>query len=245
MNVFTKDEYKSLIDDVKQKIEKNFADDLFGLILVGSVASGKHIPGESDCNLVMVMKDSTPEHEFAVMQKLSKLQAKYLDDPLFASMFDLHVYFEKEIPTSAEENKFNWVHALNAKEGKVLMGENPFASLDIPEELVRLSAQGMMQSNMEALKDLLLLSQQEDELDTAFIAVDTVLRCATAFLYANGHTGVNKGVTPDVFTENFKDLVDPELLHRAHRIRLGSKEETIDGFVEQALEFCLNLTKAR
>ncbi len=102
----------------------------------------------------------------------------------------------------------------------------------------------MVRKNVEELKDLLLLREEDEDLDIVRIAVDTTLRCAVSYLNAQGIFDIPKSIAPDAVDEHLKGKFDTEVIHRAHRLRLASKEETTDGFVEAAFAFCMELVKS-
>lgn len=241
--MFMRDEYQNLIDEFTKDVKDGLLDLIDCLLLVGSVVTQEHIAGESDCDFLIVLKDDASDENFEKsMEKISDIVAKYLEDPLYGSLIDVEVLGDDEVPQSGEDTDFPWTKILVAQQGKALIGENPFAKIDIKEENIKSSAKEMARVYYEHMKEIPDL-EDADEYDKLYLTVDAVLGCGCAYLYYLGERDFYRSSAIILFEDKYRDRIDVEPIQISHRLRLAAKTVNTEGFLQKSLNFCEEVMK--
>jgi len=245
IEMFTRDEYKNLIDAFTKDVKERLTSEVKSLLLVGSVAAGEHIAGESDCDFVLILKDNacSPNAIHDTLTKIRDVINTYLEDPLFSSLIDVEVISENDVPTGDNDTKYPWTKVLVAKNGKVLIGDNPFNNIEVKEEKIKESARKMALEYYNQMKDLVLFPQADDYQQT-FMAVELVLGAACAYLYYNGERNFYRSNAIILFEEKYKDKIDITPVQISHRLRLAAKSEDIKDFIPKSMAFCRTVVNA-
>ena len=235
-------EYKMFIKKYSKTISQQLKDELVGLVLYGSLTMNSFIPGESDCNFFLVLKDEEPSAFKETFKKLEKINEGFMNDPLFMTLLDLTVVHES-ILKSGDFQKLSAIKAYMAKtNGKVFGGTNPFESLDIPEEALKADGKQLaMTAYYRYLNDLLSLrwgsyDPSEAEFEKSLIAMDTVFQVTQGVLWYLGERGFSKNDTIILVEEKYSDKLQKQVLKDAEAVRLGS---TVDyaQFLESVPEY--------
>ncbi|MHA1668578.1 MAG: nucleotidyltransferase domain-containing protein [Candidatus Heimdallarchaeaceae archaeon] len=236
---FTRDEYQNLIDEFSKDIKENLKAEVKSLLLVGSVSKKEHIAGESDCDFLIVIneKASAGDKLHKTLEKIGKIITKYLEDPLFASLIDVEILEESDIPKGKESSLYPWTKIIMAQNGKALIGDNPFAKIEVKDEDLKQSAKAMARTFFNQMKDLIIF-QQDDEYQQLFIAVEAVLGCACAYLYYHGEKEFFRSTAHMLFEEKYKEKINIEPVLTSNRLRLAAKSVDTTHFIPSALAFC-------
>jgi len=237
--MFTRDEYKNLIEAFTKDVKERLSEETKSLLLVGSVAAGEHIAGESDCDFILVLKESacTPETIHGTLTKIRDVINVYFEDPLFSSLIDVEVISESDIPIASSSGKYPSTKILVAKNGKTLVGSNPFKDITVNDDDIKEAARKMALNYYNQMKDLVLFPQA-DEYQQTYMAVELVLGAACAYLYFNGERDFYRSNAIILFEEKYKDKIDISAVQTSHRLRLAAKSENTKDFISKAMSFC-------
>lgn len=236
--MFTKDEYKGLIDSFTKDVKSNLSNEIESLLLVGSVAVGEHIAGESDCDFLLILKtDAAKENAmYETMNKVSQILHTYLEDPLYSALIDVDVISAEDIPKGDKEDFYPWTKVVMAKNGKALIGENPFALIEVTDEQLKEAAKEMARYFYSQMKEIVIFPQEDDYQQT-YMMVEAVLGLACAYLYYNGERDFYRSNAILLFEEKYKDKIDIEPVQLSHRLRLAAKSVDTSNFIEKSVNF--------
>jgi hypothetical protein len=112
------------LDRLKTDLSNSAGNNLAGLILYGGLSRGRYRPGKSDVNVVVLLREATSAVLAAIAPALRTARRAANVVPLILTL--------AEVPAAARvfPTKF-----LDIKEHHVvLLGEDPFAGLDVPRE---------------------------------------------------------------------------------------------------------------
>ncbi len=241
-------EYEMLVRLVSQKLLEapELKKDIKSLMIYGSYAKKLHVVGESDINFLIVLTEEIDSEK--AIETISKI-AEEIVTPELAHIFDLMILKENDI---AELEKFGpdftHIHALYAKDGDLLFGENLFSDLKFTDEQIQESAKLLIKDTIIQIDEIRKTAKEEDlpedELDYLIggfiIDIAFGLSCYKA--------GVNSVpmdlVKPDIH-EEIMEVWGTEsefssfypLLEKAHAFKLGIKLPESDNFLTNSIEF--------
>ncbi len=232
-----RDEYQSLIAAFTGDVKKELATEVSSLILYGSVAANEHIAGESDCDFLLILKDEAVKGKklTTTLAKIGTVIGKYLEDPLYASLIDIDILEEKQIP-KGDNSIYPWTKVHLASKGKALIGKNPFEGIKVKDEHIKETARQMAREYYQQLKDLFVFPP-EDEYQQTFITIDAVLGLACAHLFFLGERDLYKSTAFMIYEEKHQKNYDIEPVVQSHRMRLASKNAETKDFTQKALAF--------
>jgi predicted nucleotidyltransferase len=72
-----------IFQDFTRDVQENFADDLVSIILYGSGATGEYVPGKSDLNFLIVLKDASVNSLRRFMKSSLRWRKRRVNTPLF------------------------------------------------------------------------------------------------------------------------------------------------------------------
>ncbi|MHA1993328.1 MAG: hypothetical protein ACW97Z_02185 [Candidatus Hodarchaeales archaeon] len=241
-------EYEMLVRLVSQKLLESpeLKKDIKSLMIYGSYAKRLHIVGESDINFLIVLT-ADKDSEKAI-ETISNI-AEEIVTPEIAHIFDLMILKEDDI---AELEKFGpdftHIHALYAKEGELIFGENLFSKLEISDEQVQESSKILITEAISQIDEIINTAKEEDlpedELDyligASIIDIAFGLSCHKA-----GVKSVSMDlVKPDIHEEILEVWGNESefsafypLLEKAHAFKLGIKLPESDNFMATSVEF--------
>ena len=240
--MFTRDEYKDLAEALTKDVKSKLSAEVKSLLLVGSVAANEHISGESDCDFLFILDKKVIKGQkfLKTLTKIGEIAAKYLEDPLYSSLIDIEIIGEDDLPSDNKKSLYSWTRASMAKNGKALIGDNPFERLKINNDKLKADALCMAREFYEQMKDLVLYPPT-DKYRGLYMVVDAVLGCACAYLYSNGETNFYRSNAVMIFEEKYKDKLNFEPLQISQRLRLAAKTVDTKDFIPKSLEFCRNV----
>lgn len=232
------DEYDALILKLTAKMKKEVGKEIAALLLVGSVARGNYIKGDSDCDFFLVIKKNR-EKQVEILQKIGSIKAEFENDPQFSTLLDLTVFFEEDLTEEGinASSIVNWIHVFVGQQGVLKIGnENPFNKLKITEEKIKMGAKQMALDYVFIMRDGFLNTPPGNEQELAFYGSDAILGCAQALLFFEGEKGFTRYTVPELFAEKIKIGIDPRVLIDARNVRLGAHIEDAAGFTEQSYD---------
>lgn len=226
--------------------EKDLFAKIKALIIYGSYAKKLHVVGESDINFVIVLDSNAKD---AIIEKINNI-AEEIVTPEVAHIFDLMILKEEDLNNLLEKfgPVFTYIHALYAKEGEAILGENLFASLEITDEQIKESAKIIIADTIASVDEIIKTAKEEelpvDELDyligASIIDIAFALSC-----YKIGSNAVKMDlVKPDIheeireiWGENSEISEFYPLLEHAHAFKLGIKLPDAQNFLPRSFEF--------
>lgn len=116
------------LERLKADLQAAAGQNLAGLILFGGLARGRYRPGKSDVNVVVLLRDATPNALSAIAPALKTAWRAAAVEPLVLTS-DEAIRAAEVFPTKFLDIKSHHV---------VLFGENPFSGIDVSHEHVRL-----------------------------------------------------------------------------------------------------------
>lgn len=241
-------EYEMLVRLVTEKMGNNPAlkDQIMSLIIYGSYAKRLHVVGESDINFLIVLKASD-EAEKAI-DVISKT-AEEMVTPEIAHIFDLMILKDDDIPDFEKFGPdFTNIHALYAKDGEIIQGENLFKDINFSDEQIRDAAVVLITESIAQIDEIISTAKEEglpeDELDyligASIIDIAFSLSC-----HKSGVQSVTLDlVKPDIH-EEIVEVWGAEsqfskyypLLEKAHAFKLGIKLPDSDNFMNESIAF--------
>ncbi|MFX0207262.1 MAG: hypothetical protein ACFFDT_14840 [Candidatus Hodarchaeota archaeon] len=241
-----KNEYDVLILKYKLLAKKTLSDCLRSLIVYGSYCKGVgyYIAGESDVDIVLVLKEQDNSERIQTLMKLSAINQKFASDPLFGPLFDLTIVGEEEISKNRLwGSEFSSLHVLSAQKGKIILGEdNPFESCVIDETMVKEAASRIILNQNRRLRYTILNKSLMNENEVVYTITDSILSCGLAFTYFIGkgvEENLVKSEIPDIFkAELSSSISDPEIIEYAHGYRLGVQHISSQDIIQRGSEFC-------
>jgi predicted nucleotidyltransferase len=233
------DEYDVLTIKLTQKLKAEVGKEIAALLVVGSVAKGDYIKGDSDCDFYLVIKKDR-DNQVEILQKIGKVKSEFENDPQYSSILDLMVFFEEDL---TEENInassiVNWVHIWAGQQGVLKIGkDNPFDKLKVSEKKLKQGATQMCLDNIFLMRDGFLNAPPGMTEEIAFYGSDAAIACAQALIIFMGLGQVNRYNVAEVFGEKVKLKIDPKVVIDARDYRLGAKIDNITEFVEKCYDF--------
>jgi len=114
-------------------LQKGLGDNLFSCILYGSAVRGNLVPGVSDINLLLVLRESTPEAHGVIAELI-------MGEPPIEPFILGRRGLERSFRSFAV--KFRSIQ----RNYRVLLGEDPLAGLDVPEAVVRMECEQVLRN---------------------------------------------------------------------------------------------------
>jgi hypothetical protein len=147
-----------LRDGLAQAAGKNLA----GLILYGGLARGRFRPGQSDVNVVVLLHDMAADQLKAIMAPLRVARRSIGVEPLLLIPREVHQAADV-FPTKFLDIKEHHV---------VLAGEDPFASLTVEPEHIRLRVEQTLRNlTLRLRRRYVALGDDADELARALVGI--------------------------------------------------------------------------
>ncbi len=241
--MFVKDEYDDLIKEFTKDVKTQLSDETKCLLLIGSVVTNDHLPGESDCDFLLVLNKSATigEKLEETLGKIGDIINKYFEEPVYASLIDVEILEEDFIPSNGN-NAYPGTKIIRAQQGKALIGENPFLDINVSDEQLKEGGKIMARESYEHMKDIMVFPP-EDAYQAIYLIVEAVLGCACGYLYYQGEREFYKSTAYMQLEEKYKDKIDMEPVLTSHRLRLASKNVDTTNFVQDSLAFCREVMK--
>ena len=247
-------EYDELSNSFQKKLEgKKY---ISSLIAYGSYGKGTHIMGQSNLNFLLILKDMDQAEQETAGAEIKEIIQSIMN-PLYEYLFDLVVLFDHNVATLASFQKrmgpgFTAIHGYSAGQCTPLIGENPFAKLNLETE-IKNSAKMILEDTVQQFKQSIADLRNEGDAtneDFAYLSSEAIIDYALALIYY--HMKKIEHITkPDVkecfasyFSKNkqFKQFI-PSVEHSfAYRLgvsKIADSEITDDEIIEQ----CEKLTK--
>jgi predicted nucleotidyltransferase len=163
-----------------------------GLLLYGGIARGRYVSGRSDVNLLILLNDTSLEALDAVAPILSAAWRQLRVEPLLLSPHEVAVAAEA-FPTKFLDIKNYHL---------VLHGEAPFASLEVPQERVRVRVgQELQNLSLRLRRRFISISENEGELTLALSEIARPLAVQLgALLAVNGNEVPDEDRTATIFS---------------------------------------------
>ncbi len=240
-------EYERLIELFKLKIqdESEIMKNLISFLIYGSYAQGKAIIGESNINFLLVFNDNYQPPPSQIKQMLESLRK-----PETEHILDLMVLNKTTVLKSIQGGgvQFSAIHALSAKYGIVLLGENVLEDVKISRQAIRRSAIALIKKALREGSEVIEAFNQQDITaeDAAYFLSNLTIDIALSLLYHYHEQPENIVYTkPDAY-EVFPQLVGEknpefspfiEFIDDAHALRIGVIRHPYDTYITQALSF--------
>ncbi len=241
-------EYEMLVKQVTEKMINHPAlkDQIVCLMIYGSYAKRLHVVGESDINFLIILKASK-EAEKAI-EVISNI-AEEIVTPEIAHIFDLMILKEDDL-TDLEKfgPDFTYIHALYAKDGEIIQGENVFKDIDFSDEQIKEAAKVLIAEIISQIDETINTAKEEglpeDELDyligASIIDIAFCISCHKA-----GVKSVTMDlVKPDIHEEIIEVWGEKSqfskyypLFEKAHAFKLGIKLPDSDNFMNESITF--------
>ncbi|MHA1977529.1 MAG: hypothetical protein ACW98F_00780 [Candidatus Hodarchaeales archaeon] len=241
-------EYEMLVRLVSQKLldSPELKKDIKCLMIYGSYAKRLHVVGESDINFLIVL---TAEKDSEKAIETISTIAEEIVTPEIAHIFDLMILKEDDISELEKFGPdFTHIHALYAKDGELIYGENLFSELEFSDEQVREAAKLLIAEAIFQFDEIRKTAKEEDlpedELDYLIGASIIDIAFGLSF-YKAGIKSVSMDlVKPDIH-EEIIEVWEKEseftpfypLLEKAHAFKLGIKLPESDNFLATSIEF--------
>lgn len=145
---------KKIREEFIPEVQKSFGDALEAVILYGSAARGSYVPGGSDINLLIIIREPDPEKIMALGSEEARLLKKH--------HISLHVLSEGEFIRSADIFPMEYLDIREA--GQVLYGENIAERLTITRKNLRHQVEERLRGNINALRQALIASRGSSRL---------------------------------------------------------------------------------
>lgn len=244
-------EYEMLGKQFKKKIEADteLNAQVKTLIIYGSYAKRLHVVGESDINFAIVLKTgfSKAKNEKAI-EKIGQI-AENLVTPEVAHIFDLMILKEEDISQFDKFGPdFTYIHALYAKDGEVILGENVFSSIEVTDEQVQEAARILISDAIIQWEEIVNTAKEEGLPDNEleFLVGATIIGITFALCcYKVGIKAITMDlVKPDIHEEirevwGDKSEFSPyyPMLQQAHAFKLGIRLPESKNFLKMNIEF--------
>jgi hypothetical protein len=135
-------EVEEVLQEFIQNVQGLYGGDLVAVFLYGSAAAGEHVPGRSDINIVVVLRQLTPALLRNAASHLRRWQRQGLATPLFFDPESLHDsldVFPIEFLDMQERHR-------------TLLGPDLFASLHIARHNLRLQCEQELRGKLMKLR---------------------------------------------------------------------------------------------
>ncbi len=243
-------EYTMLIKKLKKQAAAELANIVEGMILYGSMVEGTIVGGESDCDIVIVLRQAnTPEETISMIQQVQNTLKPYQMDPIFSTLLDVLIVPNESLPKEGSFGGLGAIRASLLSRGETLMGTNPYEGLNVPEEAIRQNAKEMALEYFQNLVNTVFdpsladLSEEDIAFEQTFIAIDSILGCAQAFLFYKGETGFSRNDAPYLIESKYTHELDYTVVREAQALRLGSSGDRRN-LPLAGIEFCSQVIAA-
>ncbi len=243
-------EYTMLIKKLKKQASTELSNIVEGMILYGSMVEGTIVGGESDCDIVFALKPaSTPEETLSMIRQVQNTLKPYQMDPIFSTLLDVLIVPSAALP---QEGSFGGLGAIRASllaRGETLMGTNPFEGLEVSNDAIQQNAREMALEYFQNLVNTVFdpsladMSEEDVAFEQTFIAIDSILGCAQAFLFYKGETGFSRNDAPYLIESKYADILDYTVVREAQALRLGSSGDR-KNLPLAGIEFCSQVIAA-
>lgn len=142
---------KTALRTFVEDLEKQAADNLSGIILYGGLASGHYQFDRSDINVIVLLKDPS----IARIKEISQI----LRNGLIAARIEAMLITPDEVRKSTDTFPTKFLH-IQSKH-MVLSGTDPFVSLSVPRNLLRLRVEQELRNDVLRLRRIFVNSQDD------------------------------------------------------------------------------------
>lgn len=171
-------------------LEKTFGESLVSVTLYGSVAGGEHIPGVSDVNLLVVLKDARIGEVKKAVRASRRAKKKHAIEPRFMSVAALE--------TAGDVMPIAFIEM--QEQYRVLYGDDVLATITFQKDHLRHQCEYQLRFFLMRLRTFYLFHADQSR------ALSTMLvRSFTAFLYVLKNVHRVLGEAPP---SHFQDIVD-------------------------------------
>lgn len=122
------DGVRDRLNDLKTSLEKSLGDDLVGILVHGSVVRGEYRPGESDVDVILVLKEAT----FAQLESIGNA----LQLARYAARIEAMILTEDEIAGASDA--FPLLYDEIKQRHVLLAGRDPFSAVEVHDTHRRL-----------------------------------------------------------------------------------------------------------
>lgn len=147
---------------LRDDLQKAAGANLQGLILYGGLARKRYHPGRSDANIVVLLRDVSPAALLSIAPALRTAARAVAADPLILAPAEV------ERTAAAFPTKFIDIKSHHV----VLCGEDPFVSLEVPREHIRLRIEQELRNlGLRLRRRFVAISNSPPELAAALATV--------------------------------------------------------------------------
>jgi hypothetical protein len=218
------------LDRLKSELVRLAGNNLASLLVYGGLARGRYRPGKSDINIVVVLREATAQGLAALAPALRAARRAAGVTPMILTPGEIP-HAAKVFPITFLDIKSHHI---------VLHGEDPFANLEVPNEMIRLRlVQELRNRTMRLRRRIVTLIDDPELLKSTLAGVARPLAIdLTALLRLAGKTVPNEDRSAAIFQQAATTFqVDGDVLARLVELRL---EGRLQGDV---LEMCDKLLK--
>jgi predicted nucleotidyltransferase len=145
---------KKVREDFLPELHDIFGEAVKSVILYGSAARGSYVHGNSDVNLLIIIKESDPQKILDLGSEHARLIKKL--------RLSLHILSEGEFIRSADIFPMEYLDIREA--GKVLYGEDISERLKLTKQNLRHQVEERLRGNINALRQALIASRGSSRL---------------------------------------------------------------------------------
>ena len=229
-------EYEMLVRLVSKKLldSPDLKKDIKSLMIYGSYAKRLHVVGESDINFLIVLTAEKSSEK--AIETISNIAEEIITPE------DDIAELEKFGPD------FTHIHALYAKEGELIHGENLFKDLEFSDDQVQAAAKLLIAEAVFQFAEIQKTAKEEDlpedELDYLLGASIIDIAFGLSFYKAGTNSVSMDLVKPDIHEEIIEVWGNESeftpfypLLEQAHAFKLGIKLPESNNFLVTSIEF--------
>ena len=153
-------EIATALELLQADLERLAGNNLAGLVLYGGLARGRFRPGKSDVNVLVLLHDASPSALLAVMPALLAARRSVGVDPMLLT--------PAEVPRAAAAFPTKFLDIRNHHQ--LLLGEDPFAALEVSREEVRRRVLQALQNLLMRLRHGFLVAAGDPLTQTRMLA---------------------------------------------------------------------------
>jgi len=225
---------------VAQGFQKIYGDNLVSVVLYGSGASGEYIPGKSDLNYIVVLKNITAFELEKGRPFIKELNHRWIKIPMF--------FTENEVKTSTDTYP---IDIIEIKENhKIIFGKDLFIDLTINNSNMRVQCEYELKGKIHEIRRMFLSLGFEQDVGglilLSFNSILTMIRAALrlkkvqppvkkdeAIIKANEHLSLDRDVFMEILRYKQKEIKltkeESLFLFRKYLIEVEKLEKIVDG----------------
>ena len=202
-----------------ENVKKTCGENLLSFVVYGSAAAGDAIPGKSDCNVMLVLKEAPPAALKAIAAASKNWLKEHNPPPL--------IFTREQLLSSGDTFP---IELADMKEfHKVLHGDDPLTAINIAPADLRLAVERELKGKLILLRGSYLSSGGERKVVPALMTDSLsqfLVRCRAALRLRSGAVPASK---LDCALELKKHAdFDPEIFRTVHEMRQGKYSGTDD-----------------